>query len=91
MKKYLKAKKVMEQSADVNLLINDFSIKKEQFELDLHEKVADFRCMETQLQDLLDKISQQLAETVSLTIKIDAGNPFFEQKGRSGCGGNCHE
>ncbi len=47
--------------------------------------------METQLQDLLDKISQQLAETVSLTIKIDAGNPFFEQKGRSGCGGNCHE
>ena len=47
--------------------------------------------METQLQDLLDKISQQLAETVSLTIKIDAGNPFFEQEGRSGCGGNCHE
>lgn len=106
MKKYLKAKKVMEQSADVNLLINDFSIKKEQFEkvvpyqkyapefrekqravrlakrqLDLHEKVADFRCMETQLQDLLDKISQQLAETVSLTIKIDAGNPFLNKRG----------
>ncbi len=37
--------------------------------------------METQLQDLLDKISQQLAETVSLTIKIDAGNPFLNKRG----------
>ncbi|OQO71282.1 transcriptional regulator [Enterococcus villorum] len=58
--------------------------------LDLNEQVAKFRLAENQLQQILDEIGQQLAETVSLTIKIDAGNPFFENRKHSGCGGNCH-
>ncbi|MEY8444785.1 YlbF family regulator [Enterococcus ratti] len=60
-------------------------------QLDLNEKVAAFRVRETQLQNVLDEISQQLAKTVSLTIKVDAGNPFFEKRTHNGCGGSCHE
>lgn len=116
MNEYLEAKKQMEQSSEVKLLLADFSRKKEQYEriasyqkyapefrerqlvarqakrkLDLNEQVARFRLAENQLQKILDEIGQQLAETVSLTIKIDAGNPFFEKRRRSGCGGSCHE
>lgn len=57
--------------------------------LDLNEKVASFRVAETDLQQLLDEISQCLAQTVSSEIKVDAGNPFFETKNHS-CEGNCH-
>lgn len=57
--------------------------------LDLNEKVAAFRLAETDFQQLLDEISQRLAQTVSSEIKVDAGNPFFETKNHS-CKGNCH-
>ncbi|MBF8807916.1 MAG: YlbF family regulator [Enterococcus lacertideformus] len=66
------------------------AVRKAKRELDLNEQVADFRFMETELQKILDKICQQIAESISLTIKINAGNPFFEKSRHSGCGGNCH-
>lgn len=57
--------------------------------LDLDPEVAEFRIAETNLQELLDSICLSIAETISDTIKVDAGNPFFE-KGNAGCRGNCH-
>lgn len=57
--------------------------------LDLNEKVASYRLAETDFQQLLDEIGQRLAQTISLEIKVDAGNPFFETENRS-CKGNCH-
>lgn len=57
--------------------------------LDLNPEVAEFRIAETNLQELLDSICLSIAETISESIKVDAGNPFFE-KGNAGCRGNCH-
>ncbi|MGM0212885.1 YlbF family regulator [Enterococcus sp. AZ109] len=57
--------------------------------LDMNQKVAEFRIAETDLQNLLDEISQTLAQTVSPDIKVDAGNPFFET-GNHHCKGTCH-
>lgn len=45
---------------------------------------------ETDLQELLDEIGLTIAQTISDEIKVDAGNPFFETGGHSGCGGSCH-
>lgn len=58
--------------------------------LDMNEKVAAFRIAETQLQGVLDQIGLEIAETISQSIKVDAGNPFFETGEHSGCRGNCH-
>ncbi len=66
------------------------SARRAKRQLDLNDAVAAFRIQETQLQKILDEISQKLAQTVSLEIKIDAGNPFFETGKHAGCGGNCH-
>lgn len=57
--------------------------------LDFHEKVAEFRLQETNVQEILDSVCLTLAETISDEIKVDAGNPFF-QTGKSHCGGKCH-
>ncbi|WP_412277981.1 YlbF family regulator [Enterococcus canintestini] len=58
-------------------------------QLDLCESVANFRQAETQLQELLDSICQQVAYSFSEDVKVDYGNPFFETT-KSNCGGNCH-
>ncbi|MGX7418560.1 YlbF family regulator [Carnobacterium gallinarum] len=59
-------------------------------EMDMDECVYQYRLLETDLQTILDEISLKLARTVSNTIKVPAGNPFFST-GASGCGsgGSC--
>lgn len=66
------------------------TVRKARRKLDLNDLVAIFRIQENQLQNILDEISQELAQTVSSDIKIDAGNPFFVKGKHAGCGGNCH-
>lgn len=56
-------------------------------EMDLHPAVAAFKKAETELQQLLDEISQIIAHTVSEHIKVPTGNPFFTNT--SSCGGGC--
>ncbi|MDR0921542.1 MAG: YlbF family regulator [Lactobacillales bacterium] len=59
--------------------------------LDLHEEVAEFRQAETGLQNILDTVVTEIAETISKDIKVDVGNPFFIGNGRKNhhCGGGC--
>ncbi|WP_195640108.1 YlbF family regulator [Enterococcus durans] len=66
------------------------AVRKAKRQLDLNDSVAAFRIQETQIQNILDEISRELAQAVSSEIKIDAGNPFFEKGRHAGCGGNCH-
>ncbi len=53
--------------------------------LDLNEHVANFKKAENEVQSLLDEISVQIGQAVSVHIKVPTGNPFFE----SSCGGGC--
>lgn len=57
--------------------------------LDLHPIMTDFRVAETSFQGLLDELCLNLANDISDTIKVDAGNPFFEKRNHA-CGGHCH-
>ncbi|MEG9462668.1 MAG: YlbF family regulator, partial [Bacillus amyloliquefaciens] len=54
-------------------------------ELDLNDKVAEFKKAETELQSLLDEISIELGTAVSEHVKVPTGNPYFD--GLSSCGG----
>ncbi|WLR44267.1 YlbF family regulator [Bacillus carboniphilus] len=56
-------------------------------ELDLHEKVYQFKVAENELQNLLDEISRIIGYSVSEQIKVPSGNPFFDSL--SSCGGGC--
>lgn len=57
--------------------------------LDLHPVMTEFRFAETSFQGLLDELCLGLANDISETIKVDAGNPFFEKRNHT-CGGHCH-
>ncbi|MDP1499124.1 YlbF family regulator [Bacillus velezensis] len=54
-------------------------------ELDLNDKVTEFKKAETELQSLLDEISIELGTAVSEHVKVPTGNPYFD--GLSSCGG----
>ncbi|PAD06312.1 YlbF family regulator [Bacillus velezensis] len=56
-------------------------------ELDLNDKVSEFKKAETELQSLLDEISIELGTAVSEHVKVPTGNPYFD--GLSSCGGGC--
>ncbi|WP_338753877.1 YlbF family regulator [Bacillus sp. FJAT-52991] len=56
-------------------------------DMDLDENVAAFRVAEKELQTLLDEISMLLGRSVSESIKVPTGNPFFSTG--SSCGGGC--
>lgn len=61
-------------------------------EMDLYEPIANFKKAEKQLEELLNQISVLVARSVSDTIKVPTGNPFFDSKGcGTGCGtgGKC--
>lgn len=61
-------------------------------ELDLNEKVAEFKKAERELQQLLDEISIRIGHSVSEYIKVPTGNPYFDALScSSGCGsgGSC--
>lgn len=91
---FLREKECFERVADYGKFAPDYlekqrTARRAKRALDFNEKVAQFRLAETDLQTLLDEISQRLAQTVSPEIKVDAGNPFFET-GNHHCKGNCH-
>lgn len=65
------------------------ALRKSKRALDTNELVATFKINETTVQNVLDYISLDIAQTISDTIKVDAGNPFFEFA-KKGCGGTCH-
>jgi len=62
-------------------------------EMDMDEHVAAFKRAETELQNLLDEISVMIGRSVSESVKVDTGNPFFQTGSScsSGCGsgGSC--
>lgn len=83
-----------EKIADYGIYAPDYreknrALRKSKRALDLNPKVAAFRGAETALQSVLDQVCLEIASCISDTIKVDAGNPFFEG-GQSGCRGNCH-
>lgn len=54
---------------------------------DMHPEVANVKQLETELQSLLDEIQIIIASSISKSIKVETGNPFFEQHNCStGCG-----
>jgi len=65
------------------------ALRKAKRALDVNELVANFKVNETSVQNVLDYISLDIAQAISDTIKVDAGNPFFEFA-KKGCGGTCH-
>lgn len=94
-KQFLEKKAAFEKIADYGKYAPGFrekqrEVRKAKRELDMNEKVAEFRVSETKLQEVLDQIVQQIAQEFSEEVKVDAGNPFFETKKHSGCGGSCH-
>ncbi|MBT2686329.1 YlbF family regulator [Bacillus sp. ISL-37] len=54
-------------------------------ELDMDEVIAEFKKAENDLQSLLDDVSVIIGRSVSESVKVPTGNPFFE----SSCGGGC--
>jgi cell fate (sporulation/competence/biofilm development) regulator YlbF (YheA/YmcA/DUF963 family) len=56
-------------------------------EVDLDENVSEFKKAENDLQGLLDEISVMIGRSVSKSVKVPTGNPFFDSG--SSCGGGC--
>jgi cell fate (sporulation/competence/biofilm development) regulator YlbF (YheA/YmcA/DUF963 family) len=56
-------------------------------EVDLDDAVAEFKKAENDLQGLLDEISVLIGRSVSDSVKVPTGNPFFDTG--SSCGGGC--
>lgn len=69
-------------------------IREAKREMDLDDRVADYRRAELSLQTLLDEISMIIGHSVSEHIKVPTGNPFFDggsscSSGGCGSGGSC--
>jgi cell fate (sporulation/competence/biofilm development) regulator YlbF (YheA/YmcA/DUF963 family) len=61
-------------------------------EIDLLPSISAFKKAEKELEALLNEISEVIARTVSDTIKVPTGNPFFDNmscSGGCGSGGGC--
>ncbi|WP_210363701.1 YlbF family regulator [Bacillus sp. REN3] len=54
-------------------------------ELDIDEAIAEFKRAENDLQSMLDEVSVLIGRSVSESVKVPTGNPFFD----SSCGGGC--
>ncbi|MDT2831416.1 YlbF family regulator [Vagococcus carniphilus] len=92
--KFLEKKAAFEKIESYGKYAPDFKekrrdVRKAKRLVDTNELVADFKYSETSLQNMLDYVTFDLANTISKDIKVDAGNPFFEFAKR-GCGGSCH-
>ncbi|WP_054708902.1 YlbF family regulator [Bacillus sp. JCM 19041] len=55
-------------------------------ELDKDERIMAFKQAETELESLLNELSAVIAHTVSPSIKVPTGNPFFDSMS---CSGGC--
>ena len=60
-------------------------------DLDMDEVIAEFKKAENDLQGLLDEVSVIIGRSVSESVKVPTGNPFFESSCSGGCGsgGSC--
>ncbi|RYL92856.1 YlbF family regulator [Sporolactobacillus sp. THM19-2] len=60
-------------------------------EVDLHPVIADYKHAEKELDDLLGQVSLELARSVSKSVKVPTGDPFFDRACNAGCGagGKC--
>lgn len=62
-------------------------------DVDLDESVAEFKKAENDFQGLLDEISVLIGRSVSDSVKVPTGNPFFDTgsscSGGCGSGGSC--
>lgn len=91
---FLEKKEAFEKIESYGKYAPDFKekrrdVRKAKRLVDTNELVAGFKYSETSLQNMLDYVTFDLANTISKDIKVDAGNPFFEFAKR-GCGGSCH-
>ncbi|MDN3954101.1 YlbF family regulator [Sporolactobacillus laevolacticus] len=63
-------------------------------ELDTNPLIADYKQNEKALSDLLGELSLILARSVSKSIKVPTGDPFFDRSCGTGCGSggkcSCH-
>ncbi|MBM7095890.1 MULTISPECIES: YlbF family regulator [Alteribacter] len=60
--------------------------------VDLHDSIAEYKKAEKELESMLRDVSLIIADTVSKSVKVPTGNPFFDQDGCSGgcgSGGSC--
>jgi cell fate (sporulation/competence/biofilm development) regulator YlbF (YheA/YmcA/DUF963 family) len=67
-------------------------VRKLKRKLDLYEPIANFKKKEIKLEELLNELSLIIASSVSETIKVPTGNPFFDAMSCSGgcsTGGSC--
>lgn len=90
---FIKAREAYERVEAYGKFAPDYTekrrkLRQEKRQLDMDEHVSAFRISERELQEVLDRISYDIAQKVSVNIKIDAGNPFFEFATK-GCGGSC--
>ncbi|SJZ84652.1 Cell fate regulator YlbF, YheA/YmcA/DUF963 family (controls sporulation, competence, biofilm development) [Pilibacter termitis] len=81
---FLQAREKFDQIKDYGTQVPDFrtlqmEAQRKKRELDLHECVAAFRFAETELQAMLDEISEKIAQNISSEIQVEAGNPFFDK------------
>ncbi|GAE29125.1 YlbF family regulator [Halalkalibacter hemicellulosilyticus] len=62
------------------------NIRKAKRAVDLTDTVVEFKKAERELESLLNEISGIIAHSVSKTIKVPTGNPFFDSMS---CSGGC--
>ena len=94
MEEFLAKKEAFEKIEPYGKYAPDFketrrALRRAKRSLDVNDLVATFKVNETNVQNVLDYISLDIAQAISDTIKVDAGNPFFEFA-KKGCGGTCH-
>lgn len=56
-------------------------------DVDMDPLIAQFKAAEKEMNDLLGRISLELARAVSESVKVPTGDPFFDRACSSGCGG----
>ena len=93
-KQFMEAREAFERIEAYGKHAPDFTEKRrklrhEKRQLDMDQNVSAFRVSERELQEVLDRLTYEIAQSVSPDIKIDAGNPFFEFA-QKGCGGSCN-
>lgn len=65
-------------------------IREQKRQLDKEEKIARFQRAEEEMQLLLDEVTVKIAAAVSPAVKVDSGNPFFQQSSVQSCdAGGC--
>ncbi|MFT8317235.1 MAG: YlbF family regulator [Sporolactobacillus sp.] len=62
--------------------------------IDMDSAISDYKQAEKELENLLHAVSQELAGSVSSSIMVPTGDPFFDRSCSTGCGGGgsckCH-